>query len=520
MDRQQHEVPFSAWEYWMSLKRQVGFGLFWVALGTIGAKGLSLLRKLILARFLLPGDFGLVAYASLAVGALELFQELGFSSALIYRQDDVEKAADTIFIAQLITSVLVYALAWVCAPLAARFFRNEALVPVLRVLALNLIISSVGRVPLTLLVKEMGFKKKVLPELLAATLGCGVSIGMVFMGSGVWAIVFGQLMISTMTAILVWFYYPWRPALRFSRSVAQELWDYGKHIFSSQVMVFFITNIDDAFVGRLLGDASLGYYSLAYDLSNLPATHISRIVGQVMFPAFSKVQSDIERLREVFFRSMKYVALVAAPVAIITLVFARHFIVVAYGSKWYPAAIPLQWLTVYGLARSVAVNMGNVFKAGGKPKWLVAIATWRLAMMAVLLYPAIKWRGVLGVAQLSAAVAIVDFILSMVLTNRIIHASWRRYARILLPMLVAAVATALAAHRLYLAVEELIHPFVSMPACGALALIAYLGLMWAFDPELRWMVAGTVDGAWKALRRFLQMRGYSGLLGLLAKVGR
>jgi PST family polysaccharide transporter len=503
----------------MSLKRQVGFGLFWVALGTLGAKGLSLLRKLILARFLVPGDFGLVAYASLAIGALELFMELGFSAALIYRKEDVEEAADTIFVAQLATSVVIYLIAWSIAPLVGTFFRTDALVPVLRVLALNLIIASIGRVPQTLLVKQMGFKKKVLPELYGSVVGCALSIGMVFMGYGVWAIVWGQLVISIITSGLVWFYCPWRPSLRFSRSVATELWDYGKHIFGSQVMVFFITNIDDAFVGRLLGDASLGYYSLAYDLSNMPATHISRIVGQVMFPAFSKVQSDLERLRDAFFRSMKYVALVATPVAIITLVFARNFIVVAYGNKWYAAAVPLQWLTIYGLTRSIAVNMGNVFKAGGKPKWLLGIAIWRLLMMAGLLYPAIKWRGVLGVAQLSAAVAVVDFVISMVLTNRIIQASWRRYVQILVPMLLVGTGTALAAHQLYLLVEHTIHPFVSMPAAGALAMLTYAAIMWLIDGELRQLVADTWAGVGRSMRRYCQARGWSGVLGMFGRVG-
>ena len=503
----------------MSLKRQVGFGLFWVALGTIGAKALSLLRKLLLARFLLPSDFGLVAYASLAIGALELFKELGFSSALIYRKDKVKEAADTIFVALLATSVIIYGIAWLTAPWVAGFFRNEALVPVLRVLSLNLIISSVGRVPQTLLVKEMGFKKKVLPELLASTAGAALSIAMVFMGYGVWSIVWGQLAVSILSSALVWIYCPWRPTFRFSKSVAGELWEYGRHIFSSQVMVFFITNIDDTFVGRLLGDTSLGYYNLAYDLSNLPATHISRIVGQVMFPAFTKVGDDLARLRDVFFRSMKYVALVATPVAVVTLVFARSFIIVAYGNKWYPAAVPLQWLTVYGLARAIAVNMGNVFKAGGKPKWLVGIASWRLAMMAILLYPAIKWRGVLGVAQLSAAVAIIDFGISVVLTNRIVKASWRRYARTLLPMIIVAAESAWGFYQLYLWLEPRLHPFVSMPLCGALALIVYLGIMWVFDPELRAVVSEVFGGMQRSMRRYLEAHGQTRLLAAITRLG-
>ena len=485
----------------MSLKRQVGFGLFWMAIATIGSRGLSLVRKLVLARLLVPGDFGLVAYASLALGVLELFSELGFSSALIYRKDNLEEAANTTFVAVIASSVVLYALAWLASPLVGTFFRNDALVPVLRVLAVTLVISSVTQVPFTMAVKEMGFKSKVLPEMISILIGSVVSIALAVLGYGVWSIVWGQLIISLMTAILVWFFCPWRPSLSFDWGVAKELWEYGKHIIGSQVMIFFITNIDDAFVGRLLGDISLGYYTLAYELSNLPATHMSRIVGRVLFPAFSQVQGDSEKRREVFFTSIKYVSLIAFPIAVVTLVFAREFIVFAYGNKWYPAAIPLQLLTVYGLARAIAVNMGNVFKAGGKPKWLFYIATWRLAMMAAFLYPAIKYRGITGVAWLSAIVAVVDFFLSLYLTNRIVEAPWRRYLRLFVPMLVASAITALFWHRIYLWLQYIIHPFVSMPLTGLLALLSYTGILYAYDPEIRSRALQIVQGVLEEYRR-------------------
>ena len=309
----------------MSFRRQVGTGLFWVATATIATKALSLLRKLILARLLVPSDFGLVGYASLMLGVLGLFKEMGFSSALIYRKDDVDEAANTTFYAVIASGVLLYVLAFCAAPSVASFFRNDALVEVLRVLGLTLVLSSISQVPLTLMAKGMGFRKKVIPELIANVIGASVSVVLALMGYKVWAIVYGQLVTSVLLSVLVWFFSPWRPKLSIDRHVASELWSYGKHIIGSQLMVFAITNIDDAFIGRLLGDASLGTYQLSYDLSNLPATHLSRIVGQVMFPAFSRIQNDMQKLKRVFFQSMKFVSLAAIPIAIITMVFCRRF---------------------------------------------------------------------------------------------------------------------------------------------------------------------------------------------------
>jgi O-antigen/teichoic acid export membrane protein len=445
----------------------------------------------------------LVTYAYLAIGALQLFQELGFSSALIYRRDRVEEAASTTFIVVLVSSVVLYAVAWLSAPLVAALFRNEALVQVLRVLSITIVISAISQVPMSLLAKGMGFRNQVIPELIAIIVGSVLSVALAVVGYGVWALVYGQIVTSALISVLVWFFCPWRPSFAFAWRMAKELWDYGKHMVGFQVMVFMITNIDNAFVGRFMNSAVLGVYGLAYDLSNLPATHLSRIVGQVMFPAFTKVQEDAHRLEAVFFKSVKFVALVAFPVSVVTLVFAREFIVVAYGSKWYLAVLPLQLLTIYGLARSIAVNMGNVFKAGGKPNWLLYIATVRLALMAALLYPAIKWRGIDGVAGLSAVVAVADFILSAALTNRILHASWKRYVAIFLPMLLTSLVTAALGYQVYRWTMGHIHPFISLPLAGGIALALHLAIMYLWDPEVR-LVASQVLGG--MLREFQRVR--------------
>jgi len=492
-----------------SLKREVGIGLLWVAFATVGMKGIALLRKLILARWLAPNDFGLVAYASLAIGVLQLFKELGFGTALIYRRDDVDEAANTIFIAVLVSGCALYGLAWLLAPVVADFFHNPALVAILRVLASTMAISGISQVPLVLLAKGMGFRNKVIPELIAGVAGSGLSIYLAYNWFGVWSIVWGQVATTVLTAILVWFFCPWRPKWQFSWRVARELWDYARHIIGSQILVFFITNIDDAFIGRLRGDAALGTYGLAYDLSNLPATHLSRIVGQVTFPAFSKVQNDLVRLRKAFFQSVKYVSLAAFPIAIITLVYAKPFIIVSYGKKWTPAILPLQLLAVYGLARSIAVNMGNVFKVGNKPKWLLYIASWRLAMMALFLYPAIQWKGVVGVAALSAVVAVIDFCISIYLTNRVLHASWRRYAKLFLPMLVTAVISALIGHQIYTWIGLRIHPFITIPGTGGLALLLYGSVMYFYDPEIRALMADVIRIGLEAFHQWKTARGGS-----------
>lgn len=469
----------------MSLKRQVGSAIVWVALSVVFTRFLSFITKLVLARFLVPSDFGLRALANPAINLLMMFQELGFTSALIYRQKDVEEAADTAFWTVLTSSLTLYIIGFLSAPWVADFFHEPQLVSVMRVLALTMLLSSFAQVPVALLVKELSFKRKVLPDLAAGVLGNGLAIVLAMLGFGVWSLVYGQVAVSLIAAALIWFVTPWRPKVRFSKARARELIDYGKHIVGSQVLVFAITNVDNVFVGKFLATATLGFYDLAYTIANLPATQITRLVNQVMFPTFSKVQNDLQMFREVYFRALKYVSLLSVPIAVATIGFADNFVTQAYGREWSPAILPMQLLGIYGLVRSVAANMGNVFKAGGQPRWLTYIALWRLTMMLLFLYPSIRWGGIVGVSLFSAIISIIDFAISVYLANKIIHASWGKYIQILLPQGLASVVAVLAGKVVYWNTWGLARAIVRLGAAGAVVVVVYAGIMWFVDPEVR-----------------------------------
>ena len=470
----------------MSLQGKVARGLLWENLATVVARGVSFLALLVLARVLTPAHFGLVAVALLAIESLQFFQELGFGTALIYRQDDVEAAADAAFFTLLISNTLLYIVIFLAAPLVATFFRRPEVVPILRVLALSMVINALGRVPFVLLSKELDFRRKIIPEVVAGLIGNSMAVGLALSGYGVWSLVWGQLIDVTIRTITVWLVSSWRPRFKYDWKVGRQLFHYGKHIAGSQVLIFGITNIDDVFVGRLLGQGALGVYGFAYKVSNLPATNITRIVTRVTFPAFSKLQNDLDRMRSAYYRVVRYVSLLAFPVSVATVLFAGDFVHTIVGDKWAPAIVPLQLLGVYGLLRSVAANMGTIFQAGGKPQWLFRIALWRLITMAVLLYPSIRWAGIVGVCALSAAVSMVDFVISAILVSRVIGGSIWDYPRLLGPIFVLALISGLVGK---LAQETLlmasIHPFFALLLSGAAMVLAYGLLTWWRDSDVR-----------------------------------
>lgn len=470
----------------MTLRARVSRGLFWEGGAALIGQGLSFLVSLLLARLLTPEYFGLLAIANLAIQSLVFFQELGFSSALIYRQKDVEAAANTAHWTIVTSSALLYLVAFLAAPLVAKFFHSPETMAVLRVLALTMVINSFSRVPYTLLTKELDFRKKVLPELTASLIGNLAALLLAWLGWRVWALVAGELLSALLVTLLVYLVSSWRPRFQFVRSIFRDLFGYGKHIAVSQVLIFGITNIDDMFVGRMLGQAALGQYGLAYKISNTPATNITRVVNRVTFPAYSLLQANQERLRSAFFRQVRFVGALAMPIGVATVVFAHDFVYAVLNESWAPAIAPMQLLAIYGVIRSVAANMGVIFQAGGKPQWLTGIATWRLVTMALLLYPFISRGGLVGVSLLSAGVAAVDFVIAAFLVDKILDARMITYARILGPMLVYALLAGGLGYLVNAGLLALgVWDVAALLAGGAVLVLVYGLLTWRRDDELR-----------------------------------
>lgn len=487
----------------MTLRRQAAAGTFWVGLSTVVRTFFQMVTKYVLARMLFPADFGLVAMAYIAIDFLQMFREMGFSSALIYYKGDTRKAADTTFLTLIAIAVVLVAAALVAAPTVASFYRTPELTPVMRALSINILLSAFGQVQLSLLAKNLAFRERLLPDLVPTVVYGVIAVLLALMGLGVWSLVIAKIVNSILTSVLAWIVVPWwRPRLRFDREMARELFDYGIHIVGSSWLVFFITNLDNTFIARLLGAEPLAYYGFAYSTANLPATHISRIVGQVLFPAYSKIQEDVGALRRAFFRTLHYVSLLSIPVAVGMIAFASPFILTIYGQKWAPSIVPLQLLGVYGLLRSVAVNMGSVFKAGGKPNWLTSIALGRLAVMGILLYPAARYYGIIGVSVLSALVSVVDFVVSAGLTNRIVRGRMSEYVGALGGAFSFSLLSGLVARWVYEQISAG-HGLISLIMAGLLMLMLYAGLVFIFDREIRQIALASLSAIGRAGREWM-----------------
>jgi O-antigen/teichoic acid export membrane protein len=393
------------------LDRKLVRGSAWLALSFGGSQVVTFIVAAVLAHFVAPVDFGLVALASVAIVVATTLQESGLGLAVIRHRADVDRAAGTVFVFNVLAGIVLYWLTFALAPLLADLFSQPRLTEVLRVLALVLVLRSFGVIPGAMIERELAFANRAKGELVGGIVQALVAIPLAVEGAGVWSLVAGQLAGQGVQSALFWAFTPLRPSPRlFSLPLLRELGKFGRHMTAANLIALIDQNIDTVTVGRVVGTADVGFYNMAWRLSNLPATGIGYIVGRVMFPAYATLQHDRAAFRDAFLTNVRRVALFSLPVGVGILLAAHALVVAVFGARWEPTAVPLQILAVFGVLRAFAGTTAPVIQAAGRPQLIVLLNVWQLIVLCTALFTLTPAHGINGAAvavTLAAAAVLV-----------------------------------------------------------------------------------------------------------------
>lgn len=426
----------------MSFQNKIVHNILWVSISNVSLKFVNFFITIILARLLEPSDFGLVAIAFIIVNFFEILRDLGIGAALIHRKEDSDIAADTAFFLFPSIAIIFYLISYFIAPSASRFFREDELTAIIRVLSLTFIIWSFGNLPRTLLSKKLSFKKMVIPEIISKISYGTAAILMAFQGFGVWSLVVGRLFLEITAVLTIWHVLDWRPSFRFDKKIAMELLNYGKHVITASIIVFLISVIDITTIGRKLGSESLGYYNLALSISGMFTIQTAMTLSKVMFPAYSIIQGNTEKMREAYIKTLRYLSMIIFPAAFGIMSVAWYFIKVVYGDKWLPATTILHVLCIYGLCRAMLNTTENVYLAAGKPKIQAKINFLQLILISVLIYPLTIVYGILGTSISVTAPSIVTLFLTFKETGKILNTSFLTILKAILPGTIGSIVMA------------------------------------------------------------------------------
>lgn len=468
-------------------RRAVG-GVIWQALSFSLGKLFTLISTIILARLLVPEDFGIVALALVFITYAQVLTDLGVAQALVYLPEDDRQNDAALTLSLLWSSILVVA-AMIAAPAVAEFYGRPDVVPIFRVLALSLVLGATAEVPDALLRKRLRFRQRLIANLMQAFGKGGVSIALAVAGFGAWAIVAGHVTGFGIWSVASWAMVGKRPGLRFwrlSRENLRPLLAFGIPVTGNALLLALVFNTDYLIVGRVLGTEALGYYTVAFRIPELVVTQALWVVAAVSFPLYSLVREDPERLRRGYVTSVRLQSVWGAAVGTALALTAPMLVPVVFGAKWLPSVAPLQAMGVYAAFRALGTGTTELCNGIGRP----GLSAWLTVVHLVVLVPVLLFAteyGIEGVAWGHVMVAVAMAIFMQGVAIRLIGMPLGRFLAAMRPVLTVGVGMALGAGavRLWMPGSDVVRLISALVGGGAGVLVALATAERGFLRELR-----------------------------------
>lgn len=392
----------------------------WALLATAASRIVTLAGLSLLAHFLVPRDFGLLAFALVYIVYAQTVGDLGTGMALVYWPARREDAAQVTFVINLVMGAGWCVITLLLAPAIASFFRTPEGESIIRVLAFSFPIQFLGNTHDALARKDLRFRARLIPELSQATTKAVVSVVLALQGFGAWSLVWGQLAGQSLWTLMLWVVVPWRPRWSFPRDLFGPMLRYGRGIISLNIVSAIVHHADLAIVGRMLGATALGLYQIAYKIPEMTITVIIWVISTVLFPAFSRVQAATERLREAYLTAARYVSAITVPAAVGLFFLAEPLVIVLFGTAWRGSIPILQALAIYGGLRSLGTHAGDVLKATGRTHLLALLSVAKAVVMVPALILAARQSAV-AVAGTLAGVTALTMMVNLVVVSRLIE---------------------------------------------------------------------------------------------------
>lgn len=478
-------------------ERAVTSGI-WAALINVFDRVLRLGKLIVLANLLAPEDFGLFGIAMLAIVTLRQFSEPGINMALIQNEDkNVDRYFDTAWTVKILRGAGIAVVGFLVAPLVAELFAEPRTTDIIRVVALIPVIRGFENPAVVYFQKKLEFQGRFVYTIAGALVDVAVAVTAGILLGSVWALVFGRLAGRFSSTVVSYIVHGYRPSVGFEYDLGKELFSYGKWIFGTEILIFLFYQGDDAFVGWFLGATALGFYQLAYQFSNAPATEVTHVITSVALPAYSQVQDEVSKLRDGFYRTLQLTSVVSLPMATGIVVVAPVFVRGYMGEKWLPMVPLMQVLVVWGAMRSVVSTIGPLLKAVGRPDTETKLLSLRLSLIAIAIYPLTDMYGAVGTALALLVAGAIENPLAVYIVTDVVEGTLREFAWLVGVPLTGSVLMGLTVY----GVREGVQfgtPMVETALLVAVGVVVYTTIIAWFDSKLDYGLSdllGRITGA-------------------------
>lgn len=427
---------------------------------------------LFMAQILTPEDYGIVGMVTIFIAIAQSLVDSGFSQALIRKLDRTQLDNSTVFYFNIVVGVLLYFVLYFCAYPIAWFYKEPILVPVTRLVAISLPLTSLAVVQRALLTVNLDFKTQAKASFVAALATGAVGLSLTYTGFGVWAIVWAQITNSFVNTLLLWFFAKWRPSWEYSWKSFKELFNFGSRLMVSGLINTLYQNIYLLVIGKVFKASDLGYYSRSSQFSNLVSSNLTGIFQRVSYPVLCTIQDDDERLSLVYRQMLRVSAFVIFPLMTLMAGVAKPLILSILPPDWFYSAVLLVPLCLAGMWFPVhAINL-NLLQVKGRSDLFMNLEIWKKIIGVGILAATIP-LGLYWLCWGSVLSSLISLVINTHYTGKLINLGFFKQMKDLIPILLLSLVTGTAAWAVV--------TFIYMPEIIALAAgiivgaIVYLG---------------------------------------------
>ncbi|WP_292468939.1 lipopolysaccharide biosynthesis protein [Methanolobus sp.] len=480
--------------YNMSLAKRTTVGVIWNFAETISKRGISIVITLLLARFLTPDDYGLIAMMSVFTTVASELMESGFRQALIRKSDATQVDFNTAFYTNIGLAILAYLALFASAPLISTFYGEPRLTLLIRVVGITILISSLQVVQSATLSRELKFKAQLQVTIPATIISGIIAVFMAYQGFGVWALIAQLIVSSIVTTFSIWSLKLWRPTREVSRESFNEMYGFGSKIFLSNLLSIVFQNIYVIVIAKIFAVTIAGQYFFARKIRDMTLNQFVNTIQVVTYPALATLQNDEVALKSGYRKIIKITTYLVFPGMSFLAVLAEPFFVLILNEKWIPAVPYLQLLCIGGLMYPLhSINL-NMLQVKGRSDLVLYIGIFKKISTVSILYFTIKY-GIIGILIGQIVDSVLSYIPNSYFSKKMINYPANEQISDFIPNLVLSgtIATAV-----YFAINTLVLPaYIELFLFGALAVIAYIGASYIFKLDACYITINIIKKALK-----------------------
>lgn len=425
------------------LRRKTVVGSFWTLFERFGYLGIQFVSNLVLARLLMPDDFGTIGVLIIFTTMSYVLIDSGLSSALVQKKTISEEDKSTVFFTNLALAITVYIVLFLTAPLFANYFHNPEIKKLLRVIELIVVIDAFSAIQSTVLAREMDFKKLSIYKIISIAVAATVSIVLAYCGMGVWALVVQYILFSLCRALLLWLRTDWRPIIAFSKQSFKSLFGYGSKLLISQSIATLYNQLQSILIGRHFTASDLGYYTQARQLMQIPTDSLGRVVNTVSFPAYAKLQNERSQLKLMVRQNLLVLVFLNTPLMFYLSTVAKPLLVFLYSDKWLDSVPYFRFLCLgFGMLLIIHDCSLTALKSVGRTDYVLKLEIIKKILGVILLLCGLHYFGIWGILYGLAVNSFIELFLNGYYLNKEIqYGAWDQIKDFLPSLILSLIAS-------------------------------------------------------------------------------